>query len=386
MSTTTGADQNPRERNASINKAEFERRDLRLTSYPTMLFLELTQNCNLACKMCRDQSPYDPKLDMSPEVFDRAMTELGPYAELIDLHGWGESTILAGFHDRLIRTLETGARVRLVTNGHAMTRRLWDALFNAESIVVVSFDSASPANFQALGRGDFDRVVRNVRQGAEIRNLKGRGTISFNVVVNSYTLSELSDIVRLAADLGVNRVLVNPIKCSPDHPAHLRNSVDRIPAELDRASAAAREVGVKMQLGAALDDSLAVEYGLPVVCSNPWTNALIDHRGHIGYCHHAIGRPEYVFGSLLENSFASVWNGPDFIELRRQLVEAATTRRVSSKFPKCEWCYHNRYRDGEFPAESVEDREVSTETGLPLYKPAGTPAPKASPFVILNNK
>lgn len=384
--TTTGTDMTLRERNAVTNGAEFEARSLHLTSYPTILFLELTQNCNLACKMCRAPSGYDRGRDMPLEVFDRALTELGPYALLVDLNGWGESTIVAGFRDRLIRALDLGTRVRLVTNGHAMTQPLWEAMFNADNIIIVSFDSASPDLFQALGRGDFNRVVRNVRQGVDIRNRKGQGAIFFNVVVSRYTLSELPNIVRLAGNLGLDRVLVNPVKCPPDHPGYLGHCIDQIPVVLDRASTVARETGIKMQLGAALDNSLAVEYGLPVVCSNPWTNAVIDYRGHVGYCNHAIGQPEYMFGSLMESDFASIWNGPDFIELRRQLVEAATTRRVSSRFPKCEWCYYNRYGDAGLPDQDMEGRKVSTETGLPLYKPAELPSPKTSPFVILNNR
>ena len=68
MIPTAGADLPLRERNAIINNDEFERRALHLTSYPTILFLELTQNCNLTCRMCRVASAYDSNRDRQFQI------------------------------------------------------------------------------------------------------------------------------------------------------------------------------------------------------------------------------------------------------------------------------------------------------------------------------
>jgi MoaA/NifB/PqqE/SkfB family radical SAM enzyme len=354
--------------NALQNEEDYVERRVVLKSLPTMLYIELTQNCNLSCEMCRSAQQYDPSRDMEAEIFDMVSKELFPYASMVDLRGWGESTILRDFEKRLRATLDSGARVRLITNAHAMTEKLWEMFFEGDNIIGVSFDSASPETFKKLGRGDFARVERNLRQGVAIRDKRGRGFIYLNVVVNSFTLGELPMIVRLAADIGLTKVVVNPIKISQKQLTHLSHVANNIPHVLDEVYALAAKLGLKVQLGSALEENLVVEYGLPATCSNPWSHALIDYRGHVGFCDHLINRPEFTLGSLKESSFESIWNGSAFQGLREEHIRAEKTRSLSNTFWKCSWCYRNRYLDSEPSSiEADSDREVSTSTGLPLY-------------------
>src|SRR6185369_3798681 len=95
-----------REENAALNHQEFEARAIALRSYPTMVFLELTENCNLSCQMCRSSQGYDPSRDMSSALFETIATTLFPHATLIGLNGWGESTILRDFPKRLRTAVE----------------------------------------------------------------------------------------------------------------------------------------------------------------------------------------------------------------------------------------------------------------------------------------
>jgi radical SAM protein with 4Fe4S-binding SPASM domain len=250
-----------------------------------------------------------------------------------------------------------------------MTENLWEMFFEGDNVIGVSFDSASPEVFSKLGRGDFNRVVRNLRQGAAIRAKHGRGSIYLNVVVNSFTIHELPSIVRLAADVGLTKVVVNPIKIPRNQVTHLNHVVNRIPNILDDVCVTSATLGVKVQLGAALDETLVVDYGLPTTCSNPWSHALIDYQGRVGFCDHLINHPEFTFGSLKELSFDSIWNGSDFQRLRVEHIHAEKQRSLSNAFWKCSWCYRNRYLDSEpSPIEAGGSREVSTSTGSPLYQ------------------
>jgi MoaA/NifB/PqqE/SkfB family radical SAM enzyme len=358
-----------RENNLLMNRMDYDRRNLILESLPTVLIVELTQNCNLSCKMCRSAHGYDKSLDMRPELFDRLAKDLFPYAQMVDLRGWGESTILKNFENYLRITLDSGVKVRLVTNAHAMTGKLWDMFFEGDNIVGVSFDSSSPEVFKKLGRGDYQKVVANIRHGVSIRDERGRGEIYLLVVVSRHTLPDLPNIVRLAGDLGVRKVIVNPIKVSNDSFANLRYVADQIPSVLNEAARQAKSLGVKLQVGSSLDQSLTVNYGLPSVCGNPWSHALIDYAGRVGFCDHLINHPECTLGSLGENSFESIWNGRPFQDLRAQHILAEAERALDDRFWKCTWCYNNRYQDAEkSPVEGDNKREVSSATGLPLYK------------------
>jgi radical SAM protein with 4Fe4S-binding SPASM domain len=357
-----------REDNARLNHAEFVARELVLASYPTMVFIELTQNCNLACTMCRSSQGYDPSRDLAESVFDRVAATLFPYASLIGLNGWGESTILKDFPRRLRIALDSGAHIRLVTNAHAMTAPLWETFFERDNMVVVSVDSADAEAFKAMGRGDLPRVKRNIAAGVAARDRLGRGHIHFNTVLNSQTVHTLPDILRMAAELGVDHVIVNPIKVPEQFKRHLRHQAAAMPEILDRSAALAMDLGVVLQLGGALDPSLVVDWGLPSTCENPWSNVMIEHDGQLTFCHHLLNAPGYETGSLADHSFEEIWNGPVFQRIRQLHVEAEQTRSLPDQYGRCTWCYSNRYSDNGVMDTAASHREVSTRTSPTLYQ------------------
>ena len=358
------------DRTANLLTNEEERRagKLVLESMPVFLFVELTQNCNLSCAMCRSAGKYDRALNMSEQVFEQLTAEVFPYASIIDLRGWGESTVLREFPTRVRKAAESGARLRLVTNGHGMTDSLWELFLSNDDVVVVSVDAATPELAEKLGRGSLERVIRRVRTGVVIRDRLGRGRIHFNTVVSSYNLGELPEIVDLAASLGVTKVVAFPIISRLTTPSHLSHILPEVPSAIERAADRARRSGVLLQFGASLDETLAVDYGLPSRCSHPWTHAYVDYLGRIGFCDHLIARPEFTFGSILDRTFREVWNGDAFQRLRATHLDAGATRRVDSEFWPCNWCYTNRYCDFEDEAtEGASERLVNTAGERPLY-------------------
>jgi len=359
-----------REVNARRNLSDYAERHVVCSGMPSMIYVELTQNCNQACRMCRAGGLYDPSLDMRPELFQQLATELFQYAQVVDLRGWGESTILVGFRDRLRTALESGARVRLVTNGSAMTDELWEMLFGSDSIVAVSLDTASPELYAELGRGNLDRVVRNLRTGVAIRRRSGRGLLYLNVVVSSLTLSGVPNIVGLAADIGLTKIVLNPIRGERNRAIHLCHRRQEIPAVLDEVARLSLNLGVKVHMAAALDESLAISSALFSVCSNPWTHVFVDCQGGVSYCDHLVRHPELVVGRLSESPFAGIWNGPGFKRIRAQHVAAEKKRALAGDLSVCDWCYRNRYLEADCSVAAPVngcDREVSTETG-PLYR------------------
>jgi radical SAM protein with 4Fe4S-binding SPASM domain len=345
--------------NARLNQQEYEARRTRLDSYPTAVIMELTRNCNAACRMCRDQIAYDPTLDMSLSLFESVAATLFENASYVDLHGWGESTVHPRFLPMLRTAVSYGTCVRIVTNGLGVTAEMWETLFSGGGQACVSVDSASPETFAKLGRGDLNRVVKHLRDAARIRRAAGRGKLSLNVVASSLTLNELPDIVRLAHDVGVETVGVNPIKCPSDWLLNLRQARDLIPGVLEAAGAVAAELGIKLFMGAALDEQNTDPDALPLVCSNPWSHILIDSDGTVGFCDHLIHHDECNVGTFSRAHFEEVWNGPLFVNVRELHVRAGTERSLPEPYKKCTWCYYNRYADPEFiTMQTANHREV----------------------------
>ncbi|KPI18401.1 Radical SAM domain protein [Actinobacteria bacterium OK074] len=334
--------------NQRLNIEEYERGATKLKSRPLAVFIELTQNCNLRCPMCRFGEKYDPALNLDDATFDRLVEELFPTAHVVDLRGWGESTMLPRFGEFVARALEHRVQLRLVTNGQVNRRPVWDMMMRAHALVTVSCDAASPELFAKLrAGGTIERLVRTVETLVEARDRHGapRENVCLNVVSSIDNLGELADIVRLAARLGVSLVSIHPIVTSLDDPAHLRNDLPRAQQAYEEAAQVGREEGVVVQLGAAPDPSLALPDMIRrPACMHPWSYAYVRYNGQVGFCDHLIGGDsDYTFGSLAENGFEDIWNGPQWQGLRAAHVSGD----IPEDYMPCRWTYAQRYIDFE---------------------------------------
>ena len=97
-----------REMNRTLNITEFQRGAVELESLPLAVFMELTQNCNLKCPYCRSSGHFQASWNMPLSLFRRVAEEIFPTALLVDLRGWGESTILKEFPEFISITTDYG--------------------------------------------------------------------------------------------------------------------------------------------------------------------------------------------------------------------------------------------------------------------------------------
>ncbi|MEV0680189.1 radical SAM protein [Actinosynnema sp. NPDC050436] len=357
--------------NQRLNIEEFDKRETALRSRPLALFVELTQNCNLECPSCRSATKFRPDWNMPPEVFDRVADELFDTALLVDLRGWGESTILKGFPHAVDRVLASGARLRLVTNGQVNNRSVWDRMMAANSQVVLSCDAASQDLFSKLrSGGTLERLRRTAGDLVRFRDEHGADPhgLSLYVVVSRPNLDELPDIVALADDLGIRQVTFAPIQIGLDHPWHLSHDLDGVRRALDLSTARARELGVRLQLASSLDVELNLDDDVKQMCMHPWAYAYISYQGRVGFCDHLIGMTKYTFGSLTESSFEDIWNSEGFRHLRHSHAQDA----LGDEFSACRWCYLQRYVDFEDEIHPEYRRHVvSTDTRTVLWANGG---------------
>ncbi|MFD6693689.1 radical SAM protein [Micromonospora aurantiaca (nom. illeg.)] len=338
-------DSETRVSNRELNIREFERRQAVLSSLPRVLFVELTENCNLSCTMCRSNGPFDRSRNMSPELFDAVAAELFPTAEIVDLRGWGESTVLKDFPAYVEKALDYGVRLRLVTNLTVPNEVLWRRLVSTRSLIAVSFDAAEPETFAALRPGaKLNVILRNLEILADEAAVSGVGTagIHLNVVVQPAAIAELTGIVRHAARLGI-RVHLNPLSTGHDDPDNLRFHRAEMSAALAEMAAVAEAEQVDVQLNTALDPSWSLMEHADKTCTHPWMYCYVNYRGQVGFCDHLIGVPDqqYLLGDLTTHSFAEIWNG----ELYQRLRTEHSGGVLSNRFEECRWCYRNRYID-----------------------------------------
>ncbi|GHV57534.1 hypothetical protein FACS1894182_06630 [Bacteroidia bacterium] len=344
---------NDRNKNLLLNNAEYEAGKIVLDSMPTVLFVELTQNCNSHCIMCYrayKYPAYRKELDMKDEIFNLVKEQLFPTASIVDLRGIGESTLLKNFDKRLIETADTGVKIRLVTNALLIKQALWKQLMEIGASVVISVDATNPKLMKTLGRGDFNRLIQSLEMAVNEREKSGnKGKLSFNTVVSGMNLKEIEKIVFLAKKYQVDKILLIPVDTSymAKSALSLDKKRNKYHSYRTKASQLAIETGVELRFcGEYFEDDLILEKRMNR-CLRPWAYCYIDYQGNVGFCDMTMGN--YIMGNIQIEPLHDIWNNERYRLLRSLHVNSGQGGSVDleCEYPPCNKCYKRRYIDFE---------------------------------------
>ena len=347
MITNMQATINVQDINKRLAEQEYNDSKTCLTAKPRILFVELTRRCNLACVMCREPGEVDRKQTMSKELFQTIEEELFPFAEIIDLRGWGESLILPDFAEKAHAAYRHGASIRIVTNLSFKRPELLNMLADMHAYIGISLDGATQETMHRLRRNSsLPHITKNMQILSKLyeeRNIIDR--ITMYTTCQRPNLDELPDLVRLVASCGIRRMALAPVTIADEHPISLANV--NMQQVYEKVKKVADEAGVRVFLTASLDKHMDSErlHGKP--CIHPWYYCHITYDGHVGFCDHLIGpaMEDYALGNLNKSSFNSIWNSKVWQNLRQEHLN--TRRAEAPYFKECAWCYKHRMIDFE---------------------------------------
>jgi MoaA/NifB/PqqE/SkfB family radical SAM enzyme len=308
------------------------------------LQVEVTGACNLQCRMCLVR--YRPALDRRTALFPLdsfvALLDEAPQVERVTLQGLGEPLLHPDLTAMVATCAARAIRVGFNTNGTLLSARRIDALLGAGlDWLHVSVDGATARTFESIRDGArFDQVIRNLRRVVAARaTLDATSpTVQLNAVLMRANLPELVDLVRLAADVGVDRMWVQALShdfgdttgedetyvAIRNHAAAQAVWYDRglVPSALDEARHVASELGLDLRLPEQGPEPpwtapLAAD-DLP--CDWPWTGAYITHRGLVQPCCMVMGDDRVVLGDLATASLSDIWHDEPYQRFRSALL------------------------------------------------------------------
>ena len=186
------------------------------------------EDCNLKCIMCEEHSPYSnfiPELYKETGVMRRRMKfetveaifrqadKLG-VREIIP-STMGEPLLYDGIERIFELSKQSGIKINLTTNGTfpRLGAKEWAKLIVPNTTdIKISWNGATKHTAERVMLGlNFDRVTDNVKELISYRNEYFAQTgyycrITFQLTFMQNNMHELTDIIRLAAGLGVDRV------------------------------------------------------------------------------------------------------------------------------------------------------------------------------------
>lgn len=313
------------------------------TPKPRFLQIEPVGQCNLRCRMCpiefRPESAHgQPPATMDFDLFVRLLDQFDGVAEL-QLQGLGEPMLHPRFFDMVEVATRRGLRVSTNTNLTLLTEaRAARCVTSGLHYIHVSIDGATAATYEHIRvRARFAKVMRNLSRlmHAKAQAASSLPHVRWVMVVMRHNLHELADVVRLAAEHGIDEIHVQhlchdfaestlpaqylPMRHFVDEQSLLREDAARVAMHFDAARGEAAARGIDLRLPQTQPRPHPPGTPGRARCDWPWTGAYLSWQGLAMPCCMVATPDRASFGSMARDGVAAVWNGNEATTFRDRL-------------------------------------------------------------------
>lgn len=323
--------------NTELNIKELEAGETKLKSYPRRLVLELTNACNLNCIMCGRNAA-----DFKPTVFDmdifRSFEPIMDKIEEVTLMGWGEPTIHPHFNEMLEIINKHSARKYFCSNGMNL-KKIKDAIFDYNvDVFAVSLDGATDETNGRIRRGSkIEQITEDLKDIVRIKKERGLKYpwINFVFCAMRSNLKELPDLVRLAAEIGVEEVKVVYLTVFGDDLMNesLWGHEDDVRATFNEAVNVGEELGIVLKLPHIVGEDEAGDK-LHKDCYVSWRDFFLGSDGFVRPC---MSTPIQFFQYDKTKDFKETWNSMQY-----QKYRISVNDRSAMDNP-CRRCYQSSH-------------------------------------------
>lgn len=302
---------------------------------PKRIHLNITENCNLTCRICRDGNN---NITLTPEAIESVIEDTFDDLEELRLDSAGEAMTSKYFPRVLAAATEKNVPVFMSSNGILINESRAKMLVESSlSRIQISVDSPDKETLEFIRRGAvFEKVIEGTKNLIEARRQAGRAEenrleIIFHAAILKQNLYQLPDLVRLAKDMGVDKVSclygwTHDIM-DPDWSVYwMKEETNRV---LRETHILAKELGVGFECPQPFNVTTKILQPPTSYCPYLFEWSYIHPSGKVYPC--CIG--SYELGNVYQERFSSIWNGHNYQELRR------TYNTPEPAYDKCSSCY-----------------------------------------------
>jgi MoaA/NifB/PqqE/SkfB family radical SAM enzyme len=315
------------------------------TFAPQVVFIEVTNRCNLLCETCpRTFFDREPLKSLSFDEFVYVADQF-PAMRRAVLHGIGEPLLNRELPQMMRYLKQRDVGVLFNSNGTLLTPA-WqeDLVQSGLDEFRCSIDGATAATYAHIRGADLLHKVKRGLAGlvqTQVRLRADNPRISIWCVVTKENLQELPGVVRMAAELGVPEVYLQRMTFfaqTPDKQYGIARREHAIFGQDDdeqekiivRCEALSAELGVDFRASGARapHDSLAAARSADLrpwqACMRPWTTAYVTANGNcLPCCISPFATDDYaslILGNLFERPFDELWNDYVYLKFRTDFL------------------------------------------------------------------
>lgn len=337
-------------------------RDGRAGRFPQGIVYEATMRCNLRCEFCYVGGLLNVEGQWPAELSLAALDRAFPARAGVEVSLTGGEIFVRKDIGEVLALFRTKGYAcgYLTTNGTLVNDDCAAALAQLAregflKHISVSIDGPGELHDAARGvKGTFARTAAGLRRLQAAATAAGAPLhISINTTISRDSLQVLDRMVDVAAELGVNAIGVNHLMfASPEEVAETARLVGCpdaraiasfvssdpgvMPAEVhtkvNTLAARCRERGIRFDVrpkvgGEVVERYYAANTALEGRCLYPFLHARVGFSGKVYFCPFI----RIEVGDLTQAPLDEIWNAPDYVRLRRRLVEQCL-------FPVCRRC------------------------------------------------
>lgn len=313
--------------------------------YPAKLYIDITQDCNLYCVMCRDKLRIEDRT-MDLNLFKRIIDETCSYVMSYSLFNWGEPLLVRDFKERVLylkSKKQKNATIDISTNGMLLNDDMISFLLANEVITTVSIDSANEEIFEKIRRGGkFDRIIKNTQNlAAKFGETKNNRVPGIYTSIQKDNQNDLLDLAKLCKDIGIRRMgfglVVSPKEFSPDTNDDLRDMITKTKMFLDKENILNDLYPTK--IGEYVWDGDGYyhqsNYLVDKYCNAPYVSASISYNGDVFLCCNVGEKVE----NMKNKSLNEIWTGKRYEKLRKAVNDVNSMPQICRN---CPWFNRNK--------------------------------------------
>ncbi len=264
---------------------------------PTMIFLGITNKCNMKCDYCfqseenKDIFGHREQGFMNEETFTNFLNQIDGWVSYISINLFGEPTIHPKLKNWIKLLHDRNIRLNIITNG----KKLSDELI--KSIVInkverISF-SLEVESYNSIRIGaNFEEVISNIKK---LINERGNSTYPI-ISVQSVKSSLITDKEYIKHENYLKHIGVNEVNFS-----EIKNWSGEI------------KTGDNLMEGAIINK-----------CEYPWTTMTVDWDGAVTSCCEDFSIKNQ-YANLNKSHLKMIWKSEEIKKLRKYLIKNDVT-------------------------------------------------------------
>lgn len=269
-----------------------------VSKYPTEIYIEITNNCNLSCIMCPRHHLNRSQGDMDYNLFKKCIDEISQFKPKpsVLLTFLGEPLLHKRILDIIGYAKEKGLSISIISNGLLLTKEIADAFIKTKlDRITFSIDAVTEETYDKIRiNSDFNRVHENIDY---LINKKKELNAKFPIIQTSMVIQE---------------------KNQAEYEDFIVKWIDRVYQVYfqrefeDSEDCMGRQISARKEIPKLNNTNRKPCYYL-------WQLMVIYWDGHVTIC------PPDDFGMLtmghiLESSLYDIWHSKQYNELRRKHI------------------------------------------------------------------